>query len=99
VTTARLSGGTQPASRCCPTGVGDLAAVLTVTGVFLGTVAGLAGILPFTLVRTDSVWPGQGLGIWLTIVAIAAAATVGTSLVTARRTLRTPAVDAVALAA
>jgi len=79
--------------------VGVESALLTVTGVLLGTVAGLAGILPFTLVRTDSVWPGQGLGIWLTIVAIAAAATVGTSLVTARRTLRTPAVDAVALTA
>jgi putative ABC transport system permease protein len=79
--------------------VGVESALLTFTGVGFGTVAGLAGILPFTMVRTDSMWPGQGLGIWLVIVAIAAAATMGTSLVTARRALRTPAVDAVALAA
>jgi putative ABC transport system permease protein len=73
--------------------------VLTVTGVFFGTIAGLAGILPFTIARTDAVLPGQGLGIWLGIAAIAAASTLVTSLVTARRTLRTPAVVQVAVAA
>ncbi|MFD4525800.1 FtsX-like permease family protein [Streptomyces sp. NPDC058470] len=73
--------------------------LVTVTGVVLGTVAGLAGLLPFTMVRTDAAWPDQGLGIWLTIVAIAAAVTLGTSLFTARRTLRTPAVAAVTTAA
>ncbi|MET7516027.1 FtsX-like permease family protein [Streptomyces sp. NPDC005480] len=73
--------------------------VLTVTGVFFGTVAGLAGIVPFTAVRTDSFLPDQGLGIWLTVVALAAAATLVTSLGTARRTLRVKAVDAVAIAA
>ncbi|MFJ9582493.1 FtsX-like permease family protein [Streptomyces acidicola] len=73
--------------------------VLTATGVLFGSVAGLAGILPFTIVRTDSVWPEQGLGVWLGIVAVAAVATLGTSLGTARRTLRTPAVEAVTLAA
>ncbi|MFE2737513.1 FtsX-like permease family protein [Streptomyces sp. NPDC059349] len=73
--------------------------VLTVTGVFFGTVAGLAGIVPFTTVRTDSILPGQGLGIWLTVVALAATATFVTSLGTARKTLRVRAVDAVAIAA
>ncbi|MEV3858579.1 FtsX-like permease family protein [Streptomyces sp. NPDC050095] len=73
--------------------------VLTVTGVFFGTLAALAGLLPFTAVRTDGLLPDQGLGIWITVVAIAAAATLGTSLATARRGLRVPAVDAVALAA
>lgn len=73
--------------------------VLTVTGVFFGTVAGLAGIVPFTAVRTDSALPGQVLGIWLTVVASAATATFVTSLGTARRTLRVKAVDAVAIAA
>ncbi|MGW3117786.1 hypothetical protein ACWDBW_11675 [Streptomyces sp. NPDC001107] len=53
--------------------------------------AGLAGILSFTLVRTDSVQPDQGLGVRLAVVAVAAAVTLGTSLVTARRALRTPA--------
>ncbi|WP_338703827.1 FtsX-like permease family protein [Streptomyces sp. Q6] len=73
--------------------------VLTVTGVFFGTLAALAGILPFTAVRTDGLLPDQGLGIWITVVAIAAAATLVTSLATARRGLRVPAVEAVSLAA
>ncbi|MYW64012.1 FtsX-like permease family protein [Streptomyces sp. SID8379] len=73
--------------------------VLTVTGVFFGTLAALAGILPFTAVRTDGLLPERGLGIWITVVAIAAAATMVTSLVTAWRGVRVPAVDAVALAA
>ncbi|MFD8570001.1 FtsX-like permease family protein [Streptomyces sp. NPDC059639] len=73
--------------------------VLTFTGVFFGTLAALAGILPFTAVRTDGLLPDQGLGIWITVVAIAGAATMVTSLVTAWRGLRVPAVDAVALAA
>ncbi|WP_329119255.1 FtsX-like permease family protein [Streptomyces sp. NBC_01465] len=79
--------------------VGCEGLVLTLTGVFFGSISGLAGIIAFTSVRTDSVLPDQGLGIWLAIVAIAAAATLGTSLGTARRVLRTPAVGAVALAA
>lgn len=78
------------------TTVGTEAVILTVTGVFFGTVAGLAGILPFTVARTDGVLPDRGPWIWLAIVAIAAAATVLTSVGTARRTLRTPAVAAVA---
>ncbi|MFI1733143.1 FtsX-like permease family protein [Streptomyces acidicola] len=92
----RLAGAT-PGQVLGTVGVEGL--VLTATGVFFGSVAGLAGILPFTIVRTDSVWPEQGLGVWLGIVAVAAVATLGTSLGTARRTLRTPAVEAVALAA
>ncbi|MFE6184925.1 FtsX-like permease family protein [Streptomyces sp. NPDC056465] len=79
--------------------VGWEAAVLTLTGLVLGTVAGVAGIIPFTMVRTDRVLPGQGPGTWLAVMAVAAAVTLGTSLGTARRALRTPAVDAVTVAA
>jgi putative ABC transport system permease protein len=68
--------------------------VLTVTGVFFGTVAAIAGILPFTIVRTDSILPDRGLGIWLVIAAVAATATLVTSLATAGRTLAAPAVAA-----
>ncbi|MFE9768691.1 FtsX-like permease family protein [Streptomyces sp. NPDC005808] len=92
----RLAGAT-PGQVLGMIGVEGL--VVTVTGVVLGTVAGLAGLLPFTLVRTDAAWPDQGPGIWLTVVAIAGAVTLGTSLFTARRTLRTPAVAAVTTAA
>ncbi|MER7035238.1 ABC transporter permease, partial [Streptomyces albidoflavus] len=79
--------------------VGCEAVVLTLTGLFLGTVAGVAGIIPFTMVRTDQVLPDQGPGTWLAVVAVATAATLGTTLATARTTLRTPAVDAVAVGA
>ncbi|MGW3425260.1 FtsX-like permease family protein [Streptomyces phaeochromogenes] len=92
----RLAGAT-PGQVLGMIGIESL--VLTVTGVFFGTAAGLAGIIPFTMVRTDSVLPDEGLGIWLGIVAVAGAAVLVTSLVTARRALRTPAVGAVSLAA
>ncbi len=42
--------------------VGCEGLVLTVTGVFFGTAAGFAGVLPFTYARTGSVLPGQGPG-------------------------------------
>ncbi|MGW3411671.1 FtsX-like permease family protein [Streptomyces sp. NPDC000888] len=92
----RLAGAT-PGQVLAMIGAEGL--VVTVTGVLLGTVAALAGLIPFTVVRTDATWPDQGLGIWFTIVAVAATVTLGTSLFTARRTLRTPAVAAVTMAA
>ncbi|MDH6213745.1 FtsX-like permease family protein [Streptomyces pseudovenezuelae] len=79
--------------------VGAEGLLLTVVGVVFGTVAALAGVVPFTVVRTDGVLPDQWLGIWLAVVAVAAAVTLGTSLATARRVLRAPAVGAVAVAA
>ncbi|MGW3988061.1 FtsX-like permease family protein [Streptomyces sp. NPDC004830] len=79
--------------------VGAEGLVLTVTGVCCGTLAALAGIVPFTVVRTDGVLPGQVFGVWLGVVAVAAAVTLGTGLTTARRVLRTDPVRAVAAAA
>ncbi|MBZ6104771.1 FtsX-like permease family protein [Streptomyces olivaceus] len=79
--------------------VGVEALVLTVSGVVLGSAAAVAGILPFSSVRASALVPDQGLGTWLGIVAVAAAATLATSVATARRTLRTPAVRAVAVTA
>ncbi|WP_327035115.1 FtsX-like permease family protein [Micromonospora ureilytica] len=76
--------------------VGCESLVLTVTGILFGTLAGIAGILPFTIVRTDSVLPDQGFGIWLVIVTVASAATLLTSLATTKRTLKTPPIAAVA---
>ncbi|MEV6421419.1 ABC transporter permease [Streptomyces sp. NPDC051662] len=89
----RLAGAT-PGQVLGMVGVEGLA--LTVTGVFFGAVAGLAGSVPFSLVRTDEVLPGQGPWIWLGVTAVAAAATLITSVGTAHRTLRGPAVAAVA---
>ncbi|QKW10965.1 ABC transporter permease [Streptomyces sp. NA04227] len=92
----RLAGSTP---RQVLTTVGVEGLFLTLTGVFFGTVAGLAGTLPFNAVRTDTALPDATYGIWLAIAAIAATATLGTSLATTRRTLRVPAVSAVAVAA
>ncbi|MFC8075242.1 FtsX-like permease family protein [Streptomyces sp. NPDC057137] len=73
--------------------------ILTVFGVFFATLSAFAGIVSFSAVRTDTAIPDQSLGIWLTVVGIGAAATIVTSVGTAYRGLRTPAVEAVALAA
>ncbi|MGF0176453.1 FtsX-like permease family protein [Streptomyces sp. Marseille-Q5077] len=91
----RLAGAT-PGQVLGTVGVETL--ILTVSGVLLGMVAALAGIVPFTMVRTDGVLPGQAYGTAVAVVAVAAAVTLGTSLATARRMLRTPAVGAVAVA-
>ncbi|MEU0409716.1 ABC transporter permease [Streptomyces griseorubiginosus] len=79
--------------------VGAESLILTAIGLFFGTVAALAGIVPFTVVRADSVLPHQGPGVWLAVGAVAATATLGTTLATARRVLRAPAVAAVGSAA
>ncbi|MET4925504.1 FtsX-like permease family protein [Streptomyces sp. PSRA5] len=73
--------------------------ILTVFGVFFATLSAFAGIVSFSAVRTDTAIPDQSLGIWLAVVGIGAAATMVTSVGTAYRGLRTPAVEAVALAA
>ncbi|MCK1798943.1 ABC transporter permease [Streptomyces sp. XM4193] len=92
----RLAGAT---SRQVLAAVALESGVLTVIGLLCGTLAAFAGIVPFSLVRTDAVMPGQGPGIWLAVAATASLATFATSLLTARRALRTPAVEAVGLAA
>ncbi len=71
--------------------------VLTVTGVFFGTIASLFTILPYAAARTDSLIPDVGPVIYLVMVAVAALLTLGVSLDTARRKIRTPAVEAVAV--
>jgi putative ABC transport system permease protein len=76
--------------------VGVEGVLLTVTGVLFGTLAALAGVVPFTVVRTDAVLPEQFLGTWAAMAAVGAAVTLGTGLATAHRVLRTPAVGAVA---
>ncbi|MFE6617787.1 FtsX-like permease family protein [Streptomyces sp. NPDC057740] len=91
----RLAGAT-PAQVLRTVGAETL--ILTVTGVLFGMVAALAGIVPFTVVRTDGVLPGEAYGVAVAVIAVAASVTLGTALATARRMLRTPAVGAVAVA-
>lgn len=71
-------------------------AILTVLGVVFGTVAALFTILPYSYARTGDVLPGTGYALYAGIVAVAALLTVATGYAAARRTLRTPAVTAVA---
>ncbi|WP_326687148.1 MULTISPECIES: ABC transporter permease [unclassified Streptomyces] len=93
----RLAGATP---RQVLRTVGVEGALLTAVGVFFGTVAGLSGTLVFHAARTDSVsLPGSIPGVFAGTAAVAAAATLLTLVATARRTLRTPAVNAVTVAA
>ncbi|MFD9866732.1 FtsX-like permease family protein [Streptomyces niveus] len=92
----RLSGAT-PGQVLGMIGLESL--ILTVFGVFFATLSALAGIVSFSIVRTDTAVPDQSLTIWLAVVGIGAAATILTSVGTAYRGLRTPAVEAVTLAA
>ncbi|WP_031081540.1 FtsX-like permease family protein [Streptomyces sp. NRRL WC-3549] len=91
----RLAGATP---RQVLGAVGVEASALTLTGLLLGTAAGAAGAIPFIMVRTGQVLPGEGPGSWPAVVTVAVAVTLGTTLGTTRTTPRTQAVDAVAVA-
>jgi hypothetical protein len=90
----RLAGATPGQALAM---VGLESAVLTVTGVLFGTLASLFTIIPFAIARTDSLRPAGGPEIYLGVVAVAGALTLATALAAAARTLRTPAVEAVAV--
>lgn len=70
--------------------------VLTATGVLFGTIASLFTILPFSIARTGDLLPDATAGLYLGIVALAGGLTLVTGLATTRRTIRTPAIEAVA---
>jgi putative ABC transport system permease protein len=76
--------------------VGLESAVLVATGVLFGTIASLVTVVPYSIARTDSALPPTGVGIYVGVVAVAAVLTLGASLGAARRTIRTPAVEAAA---
>ncbi|WP_435615019.1 FtsX-like permease family protein [Streptomyces coelicoflavus] len=71
-------------------------ALVVVTGTVLGAVAGSVTVIPYSVARADRWLPDVPLWLLLALVAVAAAATLGAALGTARRMLRTPAVNAVA---
>jgi putative ABC transport system permease protein len=72
------------------------AVVLTVAGIALGSLASLATILPFNYARTDTVVPDIAPWLWIGVAAVAVVVTLATAIGTARRTLRVPAVEALA---
>ena len=92
----RLAGATP---RQVLTMVATESALLALIGLFFGTVAGFAGAFAFSRVRAEATMPGEAVLIWLGTAAVAVAVTLLTSLLTARRALRTPAIQAVAVVA
>jgi len=72
--------------------------VLIVAGLGFGTIAALPTVLPMSYAKTDSWLPDPEPGLWLGTAAVAVVVTLAASLGTARRVLRTPAIETVARA-
>jgi putative ABC transport system permease protein len=89
----RLAGSTPPQVLGM---VGLESVVLAATGVLFGAVGSIATIVPYSVARTQTVIPDQGIGILLGVIVAAAGLTLAASLGATRRTLATPAVRAVA---
>jgi ABC-type sulfate/molybdate transport systems ATPase subunit len=64
-----------------------------------GAVASLVTVVLYSIARTDSAVPPTGALVYVGVVAVAAALTLGASLGAARRAIRPPAVEAAAVAA
>jgi putative ABC transport system permease protein len=77
--------------------VGLEATILTTTGVLFGSLAAIATVIPYSLVKTDTVLPDATITIYLGIVVIAAVLTLAASLGTARRTIHEPAIQTIAI--
>ncbi|WP_129841360.1 ABC transporter permease [Streptomyces sp. RFCAC02] len=90
----RLAGATP---RQVVRAVGIESTLVLVVGLLCGTAAGAAGLAAFAGVRTKASWPAEAPLIWAGIAAVAVLATLATSLLTARRTMRTPAIRAAAV--
>jgi ABC-type antimicrobial peptide transport system permease subunit len=76
--------------------VGFEGAALATTGVLVGSLASVFAVIPYSIARTGSVFPDSTIAIYLGIIATAVALTMAASLGSARRAIRTPAVEAVA---
>ncbi|MFA1538656.1 FtsX-like permease family protein [Actinomadura monticuli] len=87
----RLAGATP---RQVLAAVALESAVLTVTGVLVGTVASVFTIVPFGLARRASAVPDGDVWTYLAVAALAAVLTGATAYGATRRTIRVPAVEA-----
>ncbi|RSM78700.1 ABC transporter permease [Kibdelosporangium aridum] len=88
----RLAGSTRPQVLGM---VGAEASVLAGTGVLFGTLAATATVIPYSVVKTNSVLPDTTITIYLAVVLTAAALTLVTSVVSARRATNRPAIETV----
>lgn len=91
----RLAGSTRPQVVGM---VGTEAGVLAAAGVLFGTLASVATVIPYSVVKTGSVLPDATITIYLAVVLVAAALTLGTSVASARRATRQPAISVVSAA-
>jgi putative ABC transport system permease protein len=73
--------------------VGAEALATTAVAAVLGGVAALVTVLPFSVVRTGTAIPDGAIGLFLVVVAIALAITVGASMPTASHLLRRSSID------
>jgi putative ABC transport system permease protein len=64
-------------------------------GLLFGTLAALAGILPFSYAKTGNLIPHQGLGVFAGVAASVTALTLAACLGAARQALRVPALAAI----
>lgn len=70
--------------------------VLAATGLVFGTLASIVTIVPYSIARAHQIIPDTTIGIYLGVVAVAAAVTLAATVGTARHTLQAPAIEAVA---
>jgi putative ABC transport system permease protein len=78
--------------------VGTESAVLSVIGVLFGSLASLAAIVPYSLIKTGSALPSGSPALYLCIIATAVVLSLAASVGTTRQVMRTPAVDEVTAA-
>ncbi|WP_222723130.1 ABC transporter permease [Actinomadura alba] len=69
--------------------------LLAATGAFFGAIASLATVLPFSFARTDSIIPDSSIWVFAGIITVAVSVTLASSVGSAWRAIRTPAVEAV----
>jgi putative ABC transport system permease protein len=72
------------------------AGAVVAAGLVFGTLAALAGILPFSYAKTGHLLPHRGPGMFLAVAAIVTVLTLAACLGAARRALRIPALAAIA---
>lgn len=76
--------------------VGAEGFALTMTGLILGSIAGLLTVIPYNIARTDTVLPDVTGGIYVSTVILVAVLSFASSLGAAGRAVHTPAVETVA---
>lgn len=77
--------------------VGCEGLALAATGILAGSLAAVVSVIPYSISRTGSIFPDSTVAIYLGISGTAVALTMAACLGTARRAVKTPAVEAITL--